>query len=277
MGKMQVSLGRIYEILDEPEEDDTLGAIDAELNGDIIFSDVSFSYNESSSVLNNLSFNVRKGETIAVLGATGSGKSTIMHILLRLYDYEKGSVTIGGVELRNIKKSSVRSKIGIVLQDPFLFSKTIMENIKVANEQATDTDVITCSKTAAIHESVKRFDKGYDTIVGEKGVTLSGGQKQRVAIARTLIKNSDILIFDDSLSAVDTETDAQIRAALRERSQDITTFIISQRITTLMEADRIMVMENGGIVDEGTHAELITRPGLYSRIWEIQTLSEDKI
>ena len=269
MGKMQVSLGRIYEILDIPQETDTPDAKDISLTGDIEFSGVCFAY-DSVTVLRDISFTAKQGETIAFLGATGSGKSTLMHILLRLYDYMDGSITIGGTELKNIKKSTLRSKIGIVLQEPFLFSKTINENIKMGNETAADSDVIHASETAAFHLSAERFEKGYDTVIGEKGVTLSGGQKQRVAIARTLIKNSDVLIFDDSLSAVDTETDAQIRAALKERGRGITTFIISQRITTLMEADKIYVLESGNITDAGTHTELIARDGLYKRIWDIQ-------
>lgn len=275
MGKMLVSLGRIDEILDTPEEADTPGAVWHDLKGDIEFSNVCFSYEQDKRVLNDVSFTVKKGETIAILGTTGSGKSTIMHILLRLYDYDSGSVKINGMELNNINKQNLREKIGIVLQEPFLFSKTIKENIWLANSEAEEAEVFNVSKAAAIHESVARFEKGYDTIVGEKGVTLSGGQKQRVAIARTLIKNSDILIFDDSLSAVDTETDAQIRRALSERSREVTTFIISQRITTLMEADRIFVIENGCLSDCGSHNELIKRDGLYKRIWDIQNMLED--
>ncbi|MDR1687719.1 MAG: ABC transporter ATP-binding protein/permease [Clostridiales bacterium] len=274
MGKMQISLGRINEILNTPEETDTEGATEHNLKGDIVFENVNFSYDESKQVLNNLTFTVKKGETIAILGTTGSGKSTIMHILLRLYDYNSGSVKINGKEITEIKKQTLREKIGIVLQEPFLFSKTIKENIQMANSRAGDFEVESVSKAAAIHDSISRFEKGYDTIVGEKGVTLSGGQKQRIAIARTLIKNSEILIFDDSLSAVDTETDAQIRRALSERKTDVTTFIISQRITTLMEADRIFIIENGRITGCGKHEELIKTEGLYKRIWDIQTMLE---
>jgi len=200
-------------------------------------------------------------------------------LLLRLYDYTSGSIKIGGVELKGIAKTWVRSRIGMVLQEPFLFSRTVKENIRMAKHDATDEEIESISKVAAIHDDIAAFEHGYDTMVGEKGVTLSGGQKQRVAIARTLVRGSDILIFDDSLSAVDTETDAKIRAALRERrfgADKTTTFIISQRITTLMQADRIFVFEGGKLADVGTHEELVARDGLYSRIWKIQSMLGDE-
>ncbi|MDR1559719.1 MAG: ABC transporter ATP-binding protein/permease, partial [Clostridiales bacterium] len=276
MGRMGVSMGRVYEIINTVPERDTEGAAPSPLNGDIVFSHVSFAYEDKKPVLNDLSFHIKAGETIAILGATGSGKSTIMHILLRLYDYSTGSVTINGTELRAIEKSWLRRRVGIVLQEPFLFSKTISENIRMARYDAVNDEVYEAARTAAVHDVIMDFEKGYDTLVGERGVTLSGGQKQRVAIARMLIRESDILIFDDSLSAVDTETDAQIRAALKERRAGVIMFIISQRITTLMEADRIFVLENGGLADSGTHEELISREGLYSRIWNIQNMLEDE-
>jgi ATP-binding cassette subfamily B protein len=218
---------------------------------------------------------VKNGETIAILGTTGSGKSTLTHLFLRLYDYKHGSVKINGVELNGIDKKWLRGNIGIVLQEPFLYSKTIRDNIKMAKFDATEEEIIEATETARAHGFITEFEKGYDTMVGERGVTLSGGQKQRVAIARTLIKNSSILIFDDSLSAVDTETDAQIRAALKEKQSGVTTFIISQRITTLMQADKILVMEGGELTDVGSHNELIARDGLYSRIWKIQSMLEE--
>lgn len=276
LGRTQVALTRVYEVLDTPEEKDTPSATKHPLKGEIDFDAVSFEYESGKPVLNNLSFSVKPGETIAILGATGSGKSTIMHLLLRLYDYKNGSIKINGKELRDIEKKWLREKVGIVLQEPFLYSKVIRENIKMARFDVTQDEIVEATETAAAHDFIEGFEKGYDTMVGERGVTLSGGQKQRLAIARTLIKNSDILIFDDSLSAVDTETDAQIRAALKEREKDVTTFIISQRITTLMHADRIFVVEDGRLADQGTHQELINRPGLYLRIWEIQSMFEEE-
>ena len=275
MGRMGVSMGRVYEIINTVPEKETENAVPHPLSGDIVFNHVSFSYQDKKPVLNDLSFHIKAGETIAILGATGSGKSTIMHILLRLYDYNSGSVLINGMELRSIEKSWLRSHVGIVLQEPFLYSKTISENIRMARFNALNEEVYEAARTAAVHDVIMDFEKGYDTLVGERGVTLSGGQKQRVAIARMLIRNSDILIFDDSLSAVDTETDSQIRAALKERRAGVITFIISQRITTLMEADRVFIIENGCLADSGTHEELISRDGLYSRIWNIQNMLED--
>ncbi len=274
-GKAGVSLERIYEILETPQESDDENAIKSSLKGDIVFDNVCFGYGNEPNVIKGMSFNIKCGETIAILGSTGSGKSTIMHMLLRLYDYNTGSIKINNFELSHISKKWLREKIGIVLQEPFLFSKTIIENIKMAKEGATESEIYNATKTASIHHVIQDFEKGYETIVGEKGVTLSGGQKQRVAIARTIIKNCDVLIFDDSLSAVDTETDSQIRTLLKERQKDTTTFIISQRITTLMDADRIFVIEDGCITDSGTHNELINREGLYSRVWKIQTMLEE--
>lgn len=275
MGKMEVSLGRVEEILNTPLEAETPGAVQHPLKGDIVFSQVNFAYDKNNPVLRDMSFTIRPGETIAVLGATGSGKSSIMHLLLRLYDYEEGSIKINGKELRDIQKSWLRERIGLVLQEPFLYSKTIKENIRMAKFDMTEDEMFEVTNVASIHNDISGFENGYETLVGEKGVTLSGGQKQRVAIARTLIKSCDILIFDDSLSAVDTETDAQIRAALKERAKEVTTFIISQRITTLMEADRIFVIEDGRLTDAGSHEELIQREGLYKRIWNIQNLLEE--
>ena len=274
LGRMQVALGRVYEVLDEPEEKDTPGAAPHDLQGDIVFKNVDFGYESGRKIFDDISFTVKKGETIAVLGATGSGKSSLMHLLLRLYDYKGGSITIGGKELRDISKRHLRENVGIVLQEPFLYSKTIQENLEMAKDVVSKDEIVAATTTASAHEFIEEFEEGYNTMVGERGVTLSGGQKQRVAIARTLIKDSKILIFDDSLSAVDTETDAQIRAALAERASDITTFIISQRITTLMDADRIFVIEGGKLSDAGSHEELVVRDGLYKRIWEIQSMLE---
>ncbi len=276
-GKMQVSLERIYEVLDTPEEPDTVNAQPHNLEGDISFEHVNFEYEPNKPILEDINFTIKQGETIAILGATGCGKTTLAHLLLRLYDYSSGSIKINGTELRNIEKGWLRKKIGIVLQEPFLFSKTIRDNIKMANEAVTDEEIDEATKTAAIYDTIQSFDNGYNTILGEKGVTLSGGQKQRTAIARVLVKDSNILIFDDSLSAVDTQTDAQIREALKARTKKNTTIIISQRITTLMEADRIFVMDGGKITHIGTHEQLIATEGLYQRIWNIQNMLEENI
>lgn len=275
MGKTSVALGRIKEILDQPLDEDEKEGLKPEIKGNIEFSHVYFSYDDEKEVLKDITFSVKKGQTVAILGPTGSGKSSLMHLLHRLYDYDRGSIKLDGVELRDIDKKWLRQHIGIVLQEPFLFSKTIKENLKMAKKGVNEERIYQSTKIAQVHDVITGFEKGYDTMVGERGVTLSGGQKQRLAIARALIKDTPILIFDDSLSAVDAETDASIRAALRERRKGVTTFIISHRINTLMEADIILVMEDGRIVDMGDHKTLISRPGLYRRIWEIQSTKED--
>ena len=278
MGKMFVSLERIGEILDHPREEINEEGLKPDIAGDIEFKDVSFSYeDENEPVLNNISFRVKEGQTVALLGPTGSGKSSLVYLLAGLYDYSSGSIKIDGNELKDINKKWLRDKVGLVLQEPFLFARSIKENISLAREDARDTEVTEAARTAAVHDVILEFDDKYDTFVGERGVSLSGGQKQRIAIARTLVKDPPVLIFDDSLSAVDTETDAAIREALQEQSVDITTFIISHRVTTLAEADLILVLEDGEIVQQGTHEELLEQPGMYERIWKIQNSLEEEM
>ena len=215
-------------------------------------------------------FEVRSGQTIGILGATGSGKSSLVQLLQRLYPVTGGHIYLDGVDINDIEHEHLRSHIGIVLQEPFLYSRSILDNIRITDPSASAEEVYSAAKAAAVHDVIQHFDKGYDTLVGERGVTLSGGQQQRVAIARTLMRKTPILIFDDSMSAVDTETDQAIRKALRGIRGQSTTFIISHRITTLMESDRILVLEQGRLVEEGTHAELLSKHGIYSRIAEIQ-------
>ncbi|MGO1368581.1 ABC transporter ATP-binding protein [Senegalia sp. (in: firmicutes)] len=271
LGKSLVSLERIGEVLDNPIEKEEEGELTPEIEGNIEFKNVSFSYEDGEKILKNISFEVKRGETVAIMGKTGSGKSSLVHLLARLYDYDSGSIKIDGIELKNIKKRWMRKNVGLVLQEPFLFSRSIKENIGISNLKAKDNDIRESARIAAIHNVILGFNKGYDTTVGEKGVTLSGGQKQRIAIARTIINNSPILVFDDSLSAVDTETDLAIRRALISRKKNITTFIISHRITTVSEADKIIILEDGKIVESGTHLELLEREGLYKRVFNIQS------
>ena len=275
MGQAFVSLTRIQEILDCKEEDYDTGAGDTALKGDIRFEDVQFGYTADKPLLKNLSFAVEPGTTTAILGATGSGKSSLVHLLLRLYDYQAGSIKIDGIELSTISRGWIRQNVGIVLQEPFLFSRSIEDNIRIGRPGSEIEDTRTAARIACVDEAIADFDEGYATMVGERGVTLSGGQRQRVAIARTLLRDVPILIFDDSLSAVDTETDAAIRRSLRERRTKTTTLIISHRITTLAEADQILVLDDGNIVQRGTHAELIRQEGHYKQIWELQSSIED--
>ncbi|HEY8422772.1 MAG TPA: ABC transporter ATP-binding protein [Thermoclostridium sp.] len=275
MGQAFVAFDRIIEILDKPAEPKFTQGLTPEIKGNIVFENVSFQYPDGTNPLKDISFEVKQGQTVGILGPTGCGKSSLMHLLVRLFDYQKGSIKIDGYELKEIDKKWLRSHIGIVLQEPFLFSKTVLENIKLAKPDASMDEVERAAKIAAIHDTVISFEKGYETLVGERGVTLSGGQVQRVAIARTVLKNHPILIFDDSLSAVDMETDIMIRKALRERSKGVTTFIISHRINTLAQADFIVVLDKGRIVQMGTHDELVREEGLYSRIWAIQSSLEE--
>lgn len=277
MGKTMVSLERIEEILAVPLESAEQEGLKPDIAGEIEFKNVSFGYDEGKQILKNISFKVAAGQTVALLGPTGSGKSTLVHLLPRLYDCRNGTVAIDGMDVKTMDKKWLRQNVGIVLQEPFLYSKTVKENIGLPKPGAVEDELFEAARIASIHDVLLGFDKGYDTMVGEKGVTLSGGQKQRVAIARTLIKDSPVLIFDDSLSAVDTETDTAIRQALKQRKKKATTFIISHRITTLSEADLILVLENGEIVQRGNHQELVRQPGLYQRIWHIQNELEKEV
>ena len=282
MGKALVSTERISEILEEPAEELSLNGYTPNFKSDIVFDNVCFGYETGKWILQDISFRAKKGQTIAILGPTGSGKTSLVQLLPRLYDYQKGSIKIDGRELKEIDKKVLRQNIGIVLQEPFLFSKTLKDNISIASSELPEHEIFSAAESANIHQVIEEFDNGYDTMVGERGETLSGGQKQRIAIARTLIRNNPILIFDDSLSAVDTKTDAAIRRELQDRSKDATTFIISHRLTTLSEADLILVLDKGRLVQKGKHQQLLKQDGLYRRIWRIQNdlkieIGEDKI
>ena len=276
-GKSIVAAKRVDEILSKEDEYIVNGTKKPDIKGNIEFKNVSFKFDDSTEyLLKDISFNIKSGETIAIVGKTGCGKSTIVHILERLLEYTDGSILIDGVELKDIEKKHLRSNIGIVLQDPFLYNKNIIENVRISNPNKTINDVYTAAQMAHVHSDILSFDKKYETLVGEKGVTLSGGQKQRLAIARMLILNKPVLIFDDSLSAVDTETDASIRNSIKNSSKNTTTIIITHRITTAKEADKIIVLDNGTISDIGTHIELSSREGIYSSLWKIQGALEEE-
>jgi len=272
MSRAGVSLGRIKEILDVPEEVDSPDSITPPIDRDIEFKHVNFTYGEQP-ILKDVSFKIKNGTTFGILGATGSGKSTITYLLNRLYDLPEngGEITIGDVDITRIKKAYLRKNIGLVLQEPFLFSKTILENIDIASRRRDLTKVREKARIAAIDDNIEGFAKGYYTIVGERGVTLSGGQKQRVAIARTLMMDTPVMVFDDSMSNLDMETDAKIRDSLREDTAGATVILISHRIATLMNADVIMVLEDGKVEEIGSHAELIQKDGIYRRIYDLQS------
>jgi len=273
LGKTTVAVKRVEEILTEEIESDIPNETEPEIEGHIVFDNVNFSYPDGKVALREISFEIEKGKTLGILGSTGSGKSTMVHLLQRLYDYE-GSIRIDGHELKDIKKQWIRQKIGLILQEPYLYAKTVRQNIGIVKNNFTNQDIEEAARIASIHDNILEFKEGYDTVIGEKGVSLSGGQKQRVAISRTIIdQDKRILIFDDSLSAVDTETDMKIRRELSKRNKDVTTLIISHRISTLSEADYIIVLNEGEIVQFGTHTELIENEGLYKRIWDLQKMA----
>ena len=282
MSKTGVSIERVSYILHSEPEHDPPQALTPPMNGDIVFDHVTFGYENQKPVLDDVSFTIPAGSTFAILGGTGSGKTTLMHLLNRLYDLEedKGSISIGGVNINQISRAHLRKNVSIVLQEPFLFSRTIRENIGITCESKSRDEMMEyvrgAARSACVDEAIESFANGYDTVVGERGVTLSGGQKQRVAIARMLTQNAPVMIFDDSLSAVDAETDAKIRHELKEKMGSATTILISHRITTLMQADRILVLDNGKVADIGTHEELIARKGIYQDIYQIQMNNADR-
>ena len=272
MSKAGVSIERIAYILDEKEEDDRPGVTKPAINKDIVFDKVNFKYEEGAAVLKDVSFTVPAGKTFAILGNTGSGKSTLVHLLNRLYDLPDGcgKITIGGVDIRDIDRQYLRSQIGMVLQEPFLYSGSIKENVGITKESSAFDDIREACEIACVDSAIDSFTDGYETIVGERGVTLSGGQKQRVAIARMLVEHTPVMIFDDSLSAVDAQTDAMIREALKKRMAGTTVILIAHRITTLMQADCIMVLEDGAVAEMGSHEQLMEHHGIYRRIYDIQ-------
>ena len=275
MSKARVSLERIGEIMNaEPEE---YGADEGEISGDIKFENVNFSYEEGKPVLNNINLTVPEGTTLGIIGGTGSGKSTLTYLLDGLYAPDGGEIYIGGKNIKDISLKTLRKSIGLVLQEGYLYSKTVEENISIATQNPEPTSVRHAAQVACVDENIEGFEKGYGTVVGERGVTLSGGQKQRVCIARTLMRKTPILIFDDSLSAVDSDTDIEIRKNLSAEWKGATVIIISHRITTVMNADNIIVMENGRITESGTNGELLEKGGTYKRIYDMQMSLSDEI
>lgn len=276
-----VSYERLMEIVKQERESLTEGKIkpDHPIRGDITYQDVSFQYEDATTdVIKNISFHVQPGQVVALLGSTGSGKTTLVNLLPRFHEYTEGRIMLDGNELTDYPREFLRKQIGIVEQEPFLFSRSIRENITYGiGHQASDEEVEQASKAAAIHDVILTFPDGYKTLVGEKGVTLSGGQKQRVAIARTLLKNPRILILDDLTSSVDTETEAEIRLALEGLMKNRTTFIIAHRIQSVMNADLILVMDKGEVMQIGRHEDLVTQSGIYRQIFDIQTRIDEEL
>ena len=273
LSKAGVSIDRVAYIMNSPVEQDAPDAVDAPMDGDICFEHVSFAYENSPEILHDIHFTMKAGTTLGILGGTGSGKSTLMLLLDKLYPLEEGCgrITIGGTDIRQIRTAHLRRNIGMVLQEPYLFSRTIAENIGIASPELDMEAIRAAAQAAALDESITSFTAGYDTMVGERGVTLSGGQKQRAAIARMLVNDTPIMIFDDSLSAVDTQTDAKIRKSIQQRFGKASVILISHRITTLSAADKIIVLDGGRIAEEGTHDELKTAGGIYQKIYEAQS------
>ena len=275
LSRSEIATDRIRYIMNSEPEKDEGKKLRPEMTGDIVFNNVSFAYDESKEIVKDVSFRIKGGTTVGILGGTGSGKSTLMHLLNRLYELpkENGSITISGVDIKDIEVGYLRENVGMVLQEPYLFSRTLAENIALGGTNAEIDDIKEAAGTASLLETIENFKEGFETTVGERGVTLSGGQKQRTAIARMLIGKSPIMVFDDSLSAVDAETDAKIRKGLMEKGKDSTVIIISHRITTLMAADNILVLDKGRLVESGTHDELIKNTGIYRKIYDIQSVA----
>lgn len=273
----EASQRRINEFLKQIPEIQNNNLSSSQLKGNVTFKDVTFTYDDTNiTALKNINFSVKTGETLAILGKTGSGKSTIIELISRLYDTKKGRILLDDIPIKKVNLNDVRSQIGFVPQDPFLFSESIEENIKFGKESATEEEIISAAKNADVHHNIINFPKGYKTILGERGVTLSGGQKQRISIARAIIRKPKILIFDDCLSAVDTETEEKILSNLEIISKDITTFIVSHRVSSAKKADKIIVLSDGEIIQRGTHNQLIKTEGYYKNLYE-QQLLEKKI
>ncbi len=275
-----VSFDRIKHIIKVDKEALAAGTARPEqIRGDVAFENVTFHYEgEDDDVLHNVNFTVKAGQKIALMGGTGSGKTSIVNLLPRFYEYTGGLITLDGLDLKKYPREYLRERIGIVMQEPFLFSTTIRENITYGvTREVSDEEVFAAARSAAVHDVILGFPEGYDTMVGERGVTLSGGQKQRITLARTFLREPDLLILDDATSAVDTETEETIRTALQKLMNGRTTFLIAHRVQSVMDADLILMLDHGRIVQSGTHKELLSQPGMYRRIYDLQSRIEAEL
>ncbi len=271
IGRAQISFGRLREIWDSEPEPTDEGLAEPQIHGNIKFENVTFQYPDGSEpVLKNINLEIKAGQTIGILGPTGSGKSSLLLLLQKLYEPDQGILSFDNIPVSEINRYALRRQVGLILQESYIYSRSIGENIRLPKPEASEQQIKYYSRIAHLDRDIKEFKEGYNTIVGERGVTLSGGQKQRLAIARTLIRDCPVLIFDDSLSAVDTETDREIRNSLQNRPDGTTTIIVSHRISSLAEADQIFVLEDGEMTQSGTHQTLIHEPGLYQRVYQIQ-------
>ncbi len=275
--RAEASQKRINQFLQEEPNIVSTVKEETPIEGKIEFKNVTFTYEDTNiTALNNISFSINKGGTVAILGKTGSGKSTILDLIARLYDIDSGQILIDDVPIKQLNLQSLRQAIGAVPQDAFLFSDTIKNNIKFGKENSTDEEIIAVAKKAVVHENIMGFNKQYETILGERGITLSGGQKQRVSIARALLKDPQIYLFDDCLSAVDTETEEEILNQLKKESKNKTTLIVSHRVSSAKNADKIIVLEDGKLIQEGTHDELNSVEGYYKELYMHQLSEKEK-
>ena len=269
-GKAVVSMGRINEILDEPEESRELAPTAGRAKGALVFENLTFGYDPDKPVLEDVTVTIEPGETLALVGPPGSGKSSLIRVLLRMYPYQSGRVLLDGQEITEVNRQWLRAQVGVVLQDPFLYSRSIRANLMVGRPNAPEPEIIESCQDAAIHSSIESFPEGFEAMVGERGVTLSGGQRQRLALARALLKDPPVLVLDDSLSAVDTGTEREILAAMARRKGRQTTLIIAHRLSSVMHADRILVLDRGRVAQIGDHNTLASQEGPYQRLCEIQ-------